>query len=139
MFHLWSTLLILFCDLSVPPPNRVYNGTQKYTPFTLKPYGIHEGDWESINVMICAGGNADEGSSSANNNATDTTIFDPPLATKFHQHEWSVITDCTIGECKFYKDTFHPVGFTALNSHATYSQSSKEIVYTEIKIGFIYR
>ena len=131
--------LLTYCVMPVSPfPNRVYNGTQKYTRFTLKPYGIHEEDWESINVMICAGGNADEGSSKTNNN-TDTAIFDPPLATKFHQHEWSVITDCTIGDCKFYKDTFHPVGFTALNSHATYSQSSKEIVYTQIKLGFLYR
>lgn len=105
-----------------------YQGKNRYTRFTMKPYGIHEGDWEGINVMVCQPPPGDE----------STIVFNvnPPLAVKYHQHEWSELLDCTQGECKFYKDSFHPVGFTALNSHATYSESVAEMVYTEIEIGF---
>lgn len=101
----------------------------RYTRFHLKPYGIHEGDWEAISVIVCPPFNVFD---IENDNVPE------PLAIHFRQHSWGQLTDCTQGECKFYKDTYHPVGFAALNSHATYVDSADELVYVNIDVGFFF-
>jgi len=60
-----------------------------------------------------------------------------PVAVSYKQQQWQQITDCTGGDCTFYKDTIHPVGFLALNSHATYPMTSKEIVFQKLEANFI--
>lgn len=100
-----------------------------YTQFQLRPYGTHEGDWESLSVMVCPP-------------VSNADIFDDnipePLAVHYRQHSWGTISDCTQGECKFYRDTYHPVGFCALNSHATYQESAEELIYSKIQVGFFF-
>ncbi|CAB9502524.1 expressed unknown protein [Seminavis robusta] len=108
-----------------------YEGNVNFTRFTLAPYGIHEGDWESINVMVCA-------PTQDFDNHEDRSRISPPLAVKYHQHEWSDINDCTKGHCNFYKDTYHPVGFVAYNSHATYPKSTGNMIYENIEVGFFF-
>lgn len=86
-------------------------------PFTprntaAKRTQVHEGDVEGISVMVCK-------------NAEGT---EKPLALKYNQHEWDDHYDCslpfsaTTGRgCNLTNGT-HPVGYIALESHATYAQ-----------------
>ena len=101
----------------------------RYTRFQMKPYGVHEGDWEAISVIVCPPANVFD---IENGNVPE------PLAIHFRQHSWGQVTDCTRGECKFYKDTYNPVGFVALNSHATYVDSADDLVYVNIDVGFFF-
>jgi hypothetical protein len=96
-----------------------YNDSVNYTRFAAGPYDGHEGDWESISVMVC-----------------QSTIPTRPIAVSYTQQTFNQITDCTAGDCTFYKDSIHPVGFVALNSHATYPMASKEIVFQNLKSDF---
>ena len=109
----------------------VTNRETKFTGFTLKPYGVHEGDWENLSVMVCPPNNVED-------MLQDDTSIEEPLAIHYRQHSWGQITDCTKGECKFYKKTYHPVGFVALNSHATYPDSAKDLIYVDQPIGVWY-
>jgi len=101
------------------------NNTAQFTPFHLPPFGVHEGDWEAVSVIVC-------GASASENGAAATE----PLAVSYRQHGWSQITDCTAGECTFYKDTNRAVGFAALHSHATYPVSTANLIYSTVKIPF---
>ncbi|CAB9524295.1 expressed unknown protein [Seminavis robusta] len=101
----------------------------RFWGFLMKPYGVHEGDFEAVSVMVCP---------PASETAAFEELVPEPLAVQYRQHNWAQLTDCTQGECKFYKDTYHPVGFSALNSHATYPESANEIVYINVEIGFFY-
>jgi len=108
------------------------NNTVQYVPFHLPPFGIHEGDWEAVSVIVCAPNAAD---ADAFNNTEDDVVQEP-LAVSYRQHGWNQITDCTKGECNFYKDTMNPVGFAALHSHATYPVSTENLIYTTVTIPF---
>jgi hypothetical protein len=94
-------------------------GNVSYTRFTAGPYDGHEGDWESVSVMVCP-----------------STIPTQPIAVSYTTQNWNQITDCTAGDCTFYKNSIHPVGFVALNSHATYPTASKEIVFDNLESDF---
>jgi hypothetical protein len=96
-----------------------YNRNVSYTRFTAGPYDGHEGDWESMSVMVCP-----------------SAIPTQPIAVSYTQQTWNQITDCTAGDCTFYKNSIHPVGFVALNSHATYPTASKEIVFANLESDF---
>jgi hypothetical protein len=96
-----------------------YTGNVSYTRFTAGPYDGHEGDWESMSVMVCP-----------------SSIPTQPIAVSYTQQIWNQITDCTAGDCTFYKNSIHPVGFVALNSHATYPTASKEIVFANLESDF---
>lgn len=112
-------------------------GGNRYTRFLLKPYGIHEGDWEAVSVMICPPSSLSDVINN-DNNETSGDAWPEPLAVHYRQHSWGQITDCTKGECKFYKETHHPVAFSALNSHATYVDSAEDIVYVNFQVGFLF-
>ena len=92
----------------------------RYIRYQLRPYGVHEGDWENLSVMFCPPASVAD--------IMDDALSEP-LAVHYRQHSWSHLTDCTRGECKFYKETHHPVGFVALNSHATYVDSANDLIY----------
>jgi phosphatidylglycerophosphate synthase len=96
-----------------------YRGNVSFTRFTAGPYDGHEGDWESMSVMVCP-----------------STIPTQPIAVSYTTQIWNQITDCTAGDCTFYKNSIHPVGFVALNSHATYPTASKEIVFANLESDF---
>ena len=96
------------------------NNQARFTPFIIAPFGTHEGDWEAVSVIVCR----------------STESMSEPLAVSYRQHGWSQMTDCTKGECNFYRETNHPVGFAALNSHATYPISTQYLVYTTVELPF---
>jgi hypothetical protein len=88
-------------------------GRRQYSLLELHPFGQHEGDWESMRVLTCP-----------------STTSLQPVAITYQQHgDSSQTTDCRRGDCIFWKDTTHPVGFVALNSHATYPTISRTMVY----------
>jgi hypothetical protein len=96
-----------------------YQENVTYTRFTASPYDGHEGDWESMSVMVC-----------------QSTTPTQPIAVSYTQQNWNQITDCTAGDCTLYKNSIHPVGFVALNSHATYPNAAKEIVFANLESDF---
>ena len=102
-------------------------GRGQYSVVEIDPYGEHEGDWESMSVLVCS-------------TATPSTTTDAsePIAVTYQQHGFSQITDCTIGECIFFQNSNHPVGFVSVNSHATYPVSSRNHVYAVIGINLLY-
>ena len=107
-------------------------GDNKYTIRELEPYGEHEGDWESMSVMICAPESTTSGQQS-------TSQLPQPLAVTYQEHAFSEITDCTKGECIFWKDSgINPVGFVALGSHATYPVTSRNHVYAAFPFNLFY-
>jgi hypothetical protein len=87
------------------------------TQFSIPPYGAHASDWKTLSVMVCNSANVSE-----------------PLAVRYDQGpQQSQITSCTVGECVFYQnDTYHPVAFVALDSHAMYPVSSQMIVLEQL-------
>jgi len=98
------------------------SGNIPYYPFEARPFGEHEGDWESVSVMVCA-------------SSSDTS--QPIAATYFHEG-YVFTTDCTQGECTFYKDTDQIVAFAALNHHGmspTLSRSNFLLSYSMADVG----
>jgi len=82
----------------------------------VPPFGVHEGDWESMSVTVCKHSTPSQ-----------------PLALTYRQHEFGQVLDCTMGECTFHRDSStHPVGFVSKNSHVVYPFSAKEIVRAEV-------
>jgi len=98
-------------------------GKGRYSVQEIGPYGSHEGDWESMSVLICQ---------------SLTTQPSQPLGVTYRAHSFDQITDCTQGECIFYKDSLHPVGFVALGTHATYPVSSRNHVYSAYPFNILY-
>jgi len=92
----------------------VHNGTQWFAPFTLGPCDIHEGGFESINVVVCAAASASAAAAADD----DEDDIHPPLAARCHQHEWSEINDCTQSQCAFCMDVFHPGATPQQSRHA---------------------
>ena len=93
-----------------------YNRPFSYIRFRVPPFGVHEGDWESISVTVCK-----------------SEIVSQPLAVTYRQHDFGQVVDCTTGQCTFQKDApTHPVGFVALGTHGVYPFSAKEVVRTEV-------
>jgi hypothetical protein len=100
------------------------NSPLHVTQVQVPPLDMHEGDWQSMRVWICPSSDIDSA----------------PIAVSYQQHFWLQTTDCTQGECVFYDNRgakassssssssilgdFHPVGFVALGTHATYPTTS---------------
>jgi len=82
-----------------------------YSQFQVAPFGQHDGDWQTISVVICASSEAEPVAS--------------PLAVQYYGLAQSQITDCGQDECTFYADTTtHVVAFSALGTHSMYSYPS---------------
>jgi hypothetical protein len=95
---------------STPPPDQ--------TNFLIPPYGAHASHWKTISVMVC-----------------NSASISQPLAVRYDQGTTqSQITSCTMGECVFYKDTYHPVGFVALESHSIYPISAQTVVLDILQV-----
>jgi hypothetical protein len=96
-------------------------GDRKYSIVELDPYGSKEGDWESMSVLVC-----------------QTTTPSEPIAITYQQHAFAQITDCTMGDCIFWKDSYHAVGFVSLHSKAVYPVSSRNMVYAAYPFNILY-
>jgi len=118
-FHGYSNMI------SVPS-----NGTRSYTPFLLSPVGMHEGDWEGTSVKVCQTSIEDQ-----DGDVPTKQQLPKPIAITYRQHDFTEITDCTQGECHFFEDSYHPMGFVALFSHATYPFPSYNHVYHRILLS----
>jgi hypothetical protein len=117
-------------------------GDRRYYTVELDPYAKHEGDWEAMSVLICA---PEDGAIQSTPNQqqqqqqADPAVLPQPLAVTYQQHSFSQITDCTKGECIFWKDTkINPVGFVSLGIHATYPVASRNIVYGAYPFNILY-
>jgi hypothetical protein len=110
------------------------NETNWYT-IKLRPFGEHQGDWQSMSVAICPF-SLPENVTATNevNNQTHPPQF--PMAVSYQQHSSREVRDCTIGQCTFYEDTKHPVGFVARDSHATYPISAIHMIFTQWSVNF---
>jgi hypothetical protein len=107
----------------------------------LRPFGEHQGDWQSMSVAICP--------FSLNSTSSDTTARDrllqqespddllEPIAVSYEQHGFREVLDCTMGQCTLYENTTHPVGFVARNSHATYPVSAAHVIFTQWEANFL--
>ncbi len=65
-------------------------------------------------------------------NNTNSTNQEPIAVTYSQHHDATQTTDCTQGECHFFENTTHPVGFVGLSSHSTYPFPSYNHVYKQI-------
>jgi len=97
-------------------------GDPPFYPFEVQPFGEHEGDWESVSVMVCASAETSQ-----------------PLAANYYSSEglYTWTTDCSNGDCYFYKDTNHIVSFTALNHHAMQPYPSRNQFIAVAELSFI--
>ncbi|KAL4853606.1 hypothetical protein ACK3TF_005436 [Chlorella vulgaris] len=90
------------------------NGTRNVVQYLLCPWGVHEGDWEHIVVLVCDG---------------DDSI----QQTTYSQHGWWETRDCTQGgQCPTEVDeqgVAHPVSYAGFESHANYYEQAPLIVY----------
>lgn len=96
--------------------------SRPFVTFNLRPYGEHEGDWQSMSIMLCP----------------SVSEVAKPLAVSYTQRTWRQITDCTAGECVFYNDSIRPVGFVARASHSIYPSSSSRMIYKELRTEYFF-
>eukprot|EP00523_Entomoneis_sp_CCMP467_P015173 CAMPEP_0168770846 /NCGR_PEP_ID=MMETSP0725-20121227/3136_1 /TAXON_ID=265536 /ORGANISM="Amphiprora sp., Strain CCMP467" /LENGTH=807 /DNA_ID=CAMNT_0008820315 /DNA_START=203 /DNA_END=2627 /DNA_ORIENTATION=+ len=88
------------------------NGTTQYTRLQQPPYGVQEGDWESISV-------------------NDLSAPRPTLSAGGHLSAERLGPNS--GLVFADKDTTHPVGFVALGTHEIYPSSVEEVVYADVQ------
>ena len=97
--------------LTLSVASNLGNAETGYTQSVVDPYAQHEGDWEGLSVVVCK-----------------SLTPSQPVGMVYQQHSFNQHLDCTQGECVFFRDTFHAVGFSAMNNHATYPVSAQNII-----------
>jgi len=102
--------------------------------FVTIEFDGHEGDWQSVRVLVC-----DSALTSIENEAQSSPTVPTPLAVSYGKanNAWLQTMDCTTGQCIFFKDTYHPVGFVSLGDHSVYPQSTRNIVLYRFESNFI--
>ena len=68
-----------------------------------------------------------------------TQQLSEPIAVTYQQNGFTETSNCTQGECHFFEDSYHPVGFVALFSHATYPFPSYNHVYHQMPISLFHK
>ena len=102
-----------------------FQGVNEYTPFSQPPHAVHESDWESMSVTVCPW------IETKKEEMGEETL--PNIITyRQNDNTYGQILDCRLGECTFFRDTSHPVGFVALNTHDVHSQTATEIIFAEV-------
>ncbi|KAA8496767.1 hypothetical protein FVE85_0496 [Porphyridium purpureum] len=99
------------------------------TLFTVCNLGVHDGDLETVTVMVCKNRDAQV----------------RPLSLRYWQHGHAATNrNCSNGECNFVQlgtdglaDPWHPYSFSALYSHASYDLAATNMVYAAIPIPFV--
>eukprot|EP00186_Timspurckia_oligopyrenoides_P000936 CAMPEP_0182450174 /NCGR_PEP_ID=MMETSP1172-20130603/39411_1 /TAXON_ID=708627 /ORGANISM="Timspurckia oligopyrenoides, Strain CCMP3278" /LENGTH=802 /DNA_ID=CAMNT_0024647691 /DNA_START=79 /DNA_END=2487 /DNA_ORIENTATION=- len=100
------------------------------TLFEVCDLGVHDGDLENMAVMVCK--------------SEDASVR--PLSLRYMQHgKAAVFRDCSkSGECNFVQpqaedleDEFHPVLYSALNTHASYDRAAINYVYASIPMAIV--
>jgi len=122
-----------------------WNNRTSLRTFVLRPFGEHEGDWQTLSVAICPPPTPEV-------TPWSQQQLSPPLTVTFSQNEWRTTLDCTLGDCLFYKEmdatgqseegsigNYHPVAFVAQRTHTMYPSSAAMMIYKEFQFNFIFR